>query len=209
MDQCGYLCRIGRRPLCHTVTVCELPTAPLLHASRCPVVQFTHVWTLCCPSCPSSAHTQVPWTYIWSPSLVPRPSDWPDNCEVVGFVNVELTKLTQYEPDQALTDFLAAGEGETGSVDFLAAGDGEDGECRDFLAVGEGEYQCCALRGSGWVGGPGSTFVLCILRGAAPAQCPVGRFLCMSTECAEGHSVPGCLMRHSLLSPPRPPAHQL
>ena len=53
---------------------------------------------------------QVPWTYIWSPSLVPKPKDWPENCEVVGFINVELKKLTQYEPDQALKDFLAAGD---------------------------------------------------------------------------------------------------
>ncbi len=38
-----------------------------------------------------------------------RPSDWPAHCEVVGFINVELTKLTNYQPDKALSDFLAAG----------------------------------------------------------------------------------------------------
>ena len=41
---------------------------------------------------------------------MPKPKDWPENCEVVGFINVELKKLTQYEPDQALKDFLAAGD---------------------------------------------------------------------------------------------------
>jgi len=48
-------------------------------------------------------------TYIWSPSLVPRPSDWPSYCEVVGFVNVELTKLQPYKPPKELQDFLNAG----------------------------------------------------------------------------------------------------
>ena len=56
-------------------------------------------------------HTQVPISYIWSPSLVERPTDWPHYCEVVGFVNVELQKLTKYEPPKELKDFLAAGEG--------------------------------------------------------------------------------------------------
>ncbi|KAG1676362.1 hypothetical protein FOA52_001157 [Chlamydomonas sp. UWO 241] len=54
-------------------------------------------------------HSKVPVTYIWSPTLVERPSDWPHYCEVVGFINVELTKLTKYEPDKELAAFLAAG----------------------------------------------------------------------------------------------------
>ena len=29
-------------------------------------------------------HSKVPVTYIWSPSLVPRPPDWPHHCEVRG-----------------------------------------------------------------------------------------------------------------------------
>mmetsp|Transcript_39814 Transcript_39814/g.88504 ORF Transcript_39814/g.88504 Transcript_39814/m.88504 type:complete len:1166 (+) Transcript_39814:378-3875(+) len=54
-------------------------------------------------------HSKVPFTYIWSPSLVDRPSDWPTYCEVVGFINVELNKLTNYKPPKELADFLAAG----------------------------------------------------------------------------------------------------
>lgn len=55
------------------------------------------------------ARMQVPITYIWSPHLVPRPSDWGPHCEVVGFVNVELQKLMAYTPPRELSDFLAAG----------------------------------------------------------------------------------------------------
>eukprot|EP00955_Chlamydomonas_euryale_P062123 358293-Chlamydomonas_euryale.AAC.1 len=54
-------------------------------------------------------HSKVPVTYIWSPSLVARPRDWPHYCEVVGFINVDLQKLTNYAPPKELADFLAAG----------------------------------------------------------------------------------------------------
>ncbi|GAX82718.1 hypothetical protein CEUSTIGMA_g10144.t1 [Chlamydomonas eustigma] len=54
-------------------------------------------------------YSKVPLTYIWSPSLVPRPDDWPSYLEVVGFVNVELKNLIKYNPPPALQDFLNAG----------------------------------------------------------------------------------------------------
>eukprot|EP00798_Chlamydomonas_sp_ICE-L_P001510 gene1510-32888_t len=54
-------------------------------------------------------HSKVPFTYIWSPSLVDRPKDWPPFCEVVGFINLEVNKLTNYKPPQDLADFLASG----------------------------------------------------------------------------------------------------
>eukprot|EP00798_Chlamydomonas_sp_ICE-L_P000632 gene632-2068_t len=54
-------------------------------------------------------HSKVPMTYIWSPSLVGRPKDWPSYCEVVGFINLEVNKLTKYKPPKDLSDFLAAG----------------------------------------------------------------------------------------------------
>ena len=50
------------------------------------------------------------WLCCRSPSLVDRPSDWPSHCEVVGFINVELQKLTKYSPPKELADFLSAGE---------------------------------------------------------------------------------------------------
>eukprot|EP00798_Chlamydomonas_sp_ICE-L_P018660 gene18660-25177_t len=54
-------------------------------------------------------HSKVPFTYIWSPSLVSRPKDWPSYCEVVGFINLEVNKLTKYKPPKELADFLADG----------------------------------------------------------------------------------------------------
>ncbi|GAX76945.1 hypothetical protein CEUSTIGMA_g4392.t1 [Chlamydomonas eustigma] len=54
-------------------------------------------------------HSKVPITYIWSPTLVERPTDWPHYCEVVGFINVQLQKLTKYTPPKELQEFLEAG----------------------------------------------------------------------------------------------------
>ncbi|QRV87000.1 glycosyltransferase family 1 protein [Ceratobasidium sp. AG-Ba] len=50
----------------------------------------------------------VPWTYCLSPALVPKPADWMDNIDVVGFYFLDLAK--EYTPPKDLDDFLAAGE---------------------------------------------------------------------------------------------------
>eukprot|EP00891_Asterochloris_glomerata_P004480 jgi/Astpho2/4480/e_gw1.00067.94.1_t len=52
---------------------------------------------------------KVPFGYCWSEALIPKPADWGQHIDVVGyfFLN-ESTRMT-YNPPQALTDFLAAG----------------------------------------------------------------------------------------------------
>lgn len=50
----------------------------------------------------------VPHTYCWSPSLVPKPSDWPDYLDVCGFFFLDLA--TNYQPPEDLLQFLDAGE---------------------------------------------------------------------------------------------------
>ncbi|QRV72095.1 glycosyltransferase family 1 protein [Ceratobasidium sp. AG-Ba] len=50
----------------------------------------------------------VPWTYCLSPALVPKPADWMDNIDVVGFYFLDLGK--EYTPPKDLDDFLTAGE---------------------------------------------------------------------------------------------------
>ncbi|KAK5714224.1 hypothetical protein LTR17_017306 [Elasticomyces elasticus] len=51
---------------------------------------------------------QVPYTYLWSPSLVPKPKDWGPEIEIAGFVFLDLAG--KYKPDRELEDFLSAGE---------------------------------------------------------------------------------------------------
>ncbi|KAG8809795.1 hypothetical protein FRC19_004968, partial [Serendipita sp. 401] len=50
---------------------------------------------------------KVPWTYCFSPSLVPKPIDWKNHIDVVGFYFLDLAN--DYKPPQDLAEFLAAG----------------------------------------------------------------------------------------------------
>lgn len=46
----------------------------------------------------------VPYTYCWSPSLVPKPKDWGSHIDVSGFFFLNLA--SNYQPPQALVQFL-------------------------------------------------------------------------------------------------------
>ncbi|KAJ4019688.1 hypothetical protein NW766_003446 [Fusarium irregulare] len=49
---------------------------------------------------------RVPVTYCWSPALVPKPSDWPENIDVCGFF---FREAPDYKPEAALAKFLSSG----------------------------------------------------------------------------------------------------
>ena len=51
---------------------------------------------------------KVPYTYLWSPSLVPKPRDWGPEIDIGGFVFLDLA--SKFQPSKELSDFLAAGE---------------------------------------------------------------------------------------------------
>ncbi|KNA08647.1 hypothetical protein SOVF_160750 [Spinacia oleracea] len=53
------------------------------------------------------SETDIPHGYIWSPHLVPKPKDWGPKVDVVGFCFLDLA--SNYEPPQALVDWLNAG----------------------------------------------------------------------------------------------------
>ncbi|KAK5018481.1 hypothetical protein LTR39_000958 [Cryomyces antarcticus] len=50
---------------------------------------------------------RVPFTYCWSPALIPKPKDWGSHISILGFYFLSLASA--YKPDPALTEFLAAG----------------------------------------------------------------------------------------------------
>lgn len=53
---------------------------------------------------------KVPFTYCFSPTLVARPSDWPEDLvDVAGFFFLD-EGSSKYEPPKELVDFLAAKE---------------------------------------------------------------------------------------------------
>ncbi|KAF1923701.1 glycosyltransferase family 1 protein [Didymella exigua CBS 183.55] len=54
------------------------------------------------------ARMKVPFTYCWSPALIPKPSDWSHNISIAGFYFLDLAQ--NYTPEPALKAFLDAGE---------------------------------------------------------------------------------------------------
>ncbi|KAK4099183.1 glycosyltransferase family 1 protein [Parathielavia hyrcaniae] len=56
---------------------------------------------------PGLAETlQIPFTYCWSPALVPKPDDWPAHIDVCGFF---FRDAPSFNPDPGLAKFLEAG----------------------------------------------------------------------------------------------------
>ncbi|MCJ1282751.1 hypothetical protein MMC26_002076 [Xylographa opegraphella] len=51
---------------------------------------------------------KVPYTYLWSPGLVPKPSDWGPEIDITGFVFLDLA--SSFKPPETLTKFLEAGD---------------------------------------------------------------------------------------------------
>ncbi|PYH83635.1 sterol glucosyltransferase [Aspergillus uvarum CBS 121591] len=56
---------------------------------------------------PSLAETlKIPFTYCWSPALVPKPGDWPSHIDICGFF---FRDTPSYSPPRELLDFLQSG----------------------------------------------------------------------------------------------------
>lgn len=51
---------------------------------------------------------KVPYTYMWSPSLIPKPADWGPEIDISGFVFLDLA--SSFKPPETLTNFLEAGK---------------------------------------------------------------------------------------------------
>ncbi|KAF7889829.1 uncharacterized protein EAF02_002244 [Botrytis sinoallii] len=49
---------------------------------------------------------KIPFTYCWSPALIPKPVDWPSYIDVCGFF---FREETPYTPDRELAEFLKSG----------------------------------------------------------------------------------------------------
>lgn len=51
---------------------------------------------------------KVPYTYMWSPGLIPKPADWGPEIDIAGFVFLDLASA--YKPPESLSKFLEAGK---------------------------------------------------------------------------------------------------
>lgn len=50
----------------------------------------------------------MPFTYLWSPGLIPKPPDWGDEVDVAGFVFLDLA--SSFDPPKELVKFLEDGD---------------------------------------------------------------------------------------------------
>ncbi|KAJ2894553.1 glycosyltransferase family 28 domain-containing protein [Zalerion maritima] len=50
---------------------------------------------------------RIPYTYCWSPALIPKPNDWGNNIDISGFYFLNLASA--YTPEPELAEFLANG----------------------------------------------------------------------------------------------------
>ncbi|KAK4174014.1 family 1 putative glycosyltransferase [Triangularia setosa] len=85
----------------------------LVNEFRVGTLGLDPVSTLWAPGATYRLH--VPFTYLWSPGLVPKPGDWGEEVEVAGFVFLELA--SSFKPPEELVEFLdksdqGKGEGE-------------------------------------------------------------------------------------------------
>lgn len=55
------------------------------------------------------SRVSVPFAYMWSPALIPKPKDWGPTIDVVGFSFLAGSGAGNWTPPQELLDFLAAG----------------------------------------------------------------------------------------------------
>ncbi|RSL39005.1 hypothetical protein CEP53_014396 [Fusarium sp. AF-6] len=78
----------------------------LVNEFRVKTLALDPVSTLWAPGATYRLH--VPFTYLWSPGLVPKPADWGSEIDVSGFVFLDLAST--FKPPKELEDFLEAGE---------------------------------------------------------------------------------------------------
>ncbi|KAI0014800.1 glycosyltransferase family 1 protein [Xylariomycetidae sp. FL0641] len=78
----------------------------LVNDFRTKTLGLDPVSTLWAPG--STYRLHVPFTYLWSPGLCPKPPDWGPEIDVAGFVFLNLA--SSFQPPQGLVDFLEAGE---------------------------------------------------------------------------------------------------
>ncbi|KAJ4324887.1 hypothetical protein N0V84_003723 [Fusarium piperis] len=78
----------------------------LVNEFRVKTLALDPVSTLWAPGATYRLH--VPFTYLWSPGLVPKPPDWGSEIDVSGFVFLDLAST--FKPPKELEDFLEAGE---------------------------------------------------------------------------------------------------
>jgi sterol 3beta-glucosyltransferase len=72
------------------------------------VLQVPHIYTFA-SGLNLIGMAKIPFSAMWSPSFVPKPTDWPDQCEVVGTFFVDQQSNFDATPFEALVTWIQSG----------------------------------------------------------------------------------------------------
>jgi hypothetical protein len=78
----------------------------LINRFRTEILHLEDISTLWAPG--QLYRLKVPYTYMWSPGIIPKPKDWGPEIDVTGFVFLDLA--SNYKPPDDLKKFLDDGE---------------------------------------------------------------------------------------------------
>lgn len=97
----------------------------------------------------------VPFTYLWSPGLIPKPEDWGPEIDIGGFVFLELA--SSFTPPESLVKFLAESEEPPIYIGFgsIVVDDADSFTEMIFEAVKKSGVRALVSKGWGGFGGKG------------------------------------------------------
>lgn len=98
----------------------------------------------------------MPYTYLWSPGLIPKPADWGPEIDIAGFVFLDLA--SSFKPPETLVEFLDMGEPPV-YIGFgsIVVDDPEKFTSLIFEAVRKAGVRALVSKGWGGLGDEGNT----------------------------------------------------
>jgi UDP:flavonoid glycosyltransferase YjiC (YdhE family) len=136
----------------------------LINRFRTSILRLEEVSTLWAPG--QLYRLKVPYTYMWSPSLIPKPKDWGPEIDVTGFVFLDLA--SSFTPPDDLKNFLDNGDAPV-YIGFGSIVVDDPDEFTSLIFEAVKLAGCRALVSKGW-GGFGSN-----------ADCPDNVFMLENT----------------------------
>ncbi|CAK7237254.1 hypothetical protein SBRCBS47491_009913 [Sporothrix bragantina] len=99
----------------------------------------------------------VPFTYLWSPGLIPKPSDWGPEIDIGGFIFLDLA--SSFTPPESLERFLAESEEPPIYIGFgsIVVDDADTFTEMIFEAVRKSGVRALVSKGWGGFGGKGDS----------------------------------------------------
>ncbi|KAH6850045.1 hypothetical protein B0I37DRAFT_390386 [Chaetomium sp. MPI-CAGE-AT-0009] len=123
----------------------------LVNEFRVRTLGLDPVSTLWAPGTAYRLH--VPFTYLWSPGLIPKPPDWGDEVDVAGFVFLDLA--SSFDPPKELVKFLEEGDEPPVYIGFgsIVVDDADRFTNMIFDAVKKARVRALVSKGWGGLGG--------------------------------------------------------